>query len=138
MTGVGRDSIQGDVAFADVLARLGAAVRFGPDWIEAAKGDRLAGGTLDCTAIPDAAMTLAVTALFGFLSGWGEFVLASLLLYDESLYTAALGIIGLQDGYRTPWGWFAAASLIFSIPVVILFLFLQRNLVSGLSQGAVK
>ncbi len=88
--------------------------------------------------LPLARPVIAVTALFGFLSGWGEFVLASLILYDENLYTAALGIIGLQDGYRTPWGWFAAASLVFSIPVVILFLFLQRNLVSGLSQGAVK
>jgi 3-phosphoshikimate 1-carboxyvinyltransferase len=64
VTGVGRDSIQGDVAFADVLARLGADVRFGPGWIEARRGRPLAGGTIDCTAIPDAAMTLAVTALF--------------------------------------------------------------------------
>jgi len=63
VTGVGRDAIQGDVAFADVLARLGADVRFGPDWIEARAGTRLAGGTIDCTAIPDAAMTLAITAL---------------------------------------------------------------------------
>ena len=64
VTGVGRDSIQGDVAFADVLAQLGAAVRFGPDWIEAGSGEKLRGGTIDCIAIPDAAMTLAMTALF--------------------------------------------------------------------------
>ncbi len=63
VTGVGRDSIQGDVAFADVLHRQGADVRFGPDWIEARRGAPLAGGTIDCTEIPDAAMTLAVTAL---------------------------------------------------------------------------
>ncbi|HEX4884111.1 MAG TPA: 3-phosphoshikimate 1-carboxyvinyltransferase, partial [Casimicrobiaceae bacterium] len=64
VTGVGRESIQGDVAFADVLKRLGADIRYGADWIEARAGGTLAGGTLDCTAIPDAAMTLAVTALF--------------------------------------------------------------------------
>ncbi len=63
VTGVGRDSIQGDVAFADVLARLGADIRFGPDWIEARAGRPLAGGDIDCLAIPDAAMTLAITAL---------------------------------------------------------------------------
>jgi 3-phosphoshikimate 1-carboxyvinyltransferase len=63
VTGVGRDSIQGDVAFADILHRQGADVRFGPDWIEARRGAPLAGGTIDCTEIPDAAMTLAVTAL---------------------------------------------------------------------------
>ncbi len=62
--GVGRESIQGDVAFADVLARLGADIRFGSDWIESRRGSVLAGGTIDCVAIPDAAMTLAVTALF--------------------------------------------------------------------------
>ncbi len=61
--GVGRDSIQGDVAFADVLARLGADIRFGPDWIEARAGRQLDGGEIDCVAIPDAAMTLAITAL---------------------------------------------------------------------------
>jgi 3-phosphoshikimate 1-carboxyvinyltransferase len=64
VAGVGRASIQGDVAFADELARLGADIRFGPDWIEARAGRALRGGTIDCVAIPDAAMTLAITALF--------------------------------------------------------------------------
>jgi 3-phosphoshikimate 1-carboxyvinyltransferase len=64
VTGVGLRSIQGDVAFADVLARMGAAVSSGDDWIEAGAGTPLAGITVDCVAIPDAAMTLAVVALF--------------------------------------------------------------------------
>jgi 3-phosphoshikimate 1-carboxyvinyltransferase len=64
VTGVGRRSIQGDVAFADALAQMGAIVRSGDDWIEVSAGDALKGITLDCTAIPDAAMTLAVVALF--------------------------------------------------------------------------
>jgi len=64
VTGIGRDSIQGDVAFADVLTRQGADVRFGDDWIEARRGNPLAGGTIDCLMIPDAAMTLAIVALF--------------------------------------------------------------------------
>jgi 3-phosphoshikimate 1-carboxyvinyltransferase len=64
VTGVGRHSIQGDVAFADVLARMGADVRYGDDWIEARSGESLNGATVDCVAIPDAAMTLAVVALF--------------------------------------------------------------------------
>ena len=62
--GVGRDSIQGDVAFADVLRRLGADIRYGDDWIEARRSGPLHGGSIDCTSIPDAAMTLAVVALF--------------------------------------------------------------------------
>jgi 3-phosphoshikimate 1-carboxyvinyltransferase len=64
VTGVGRNSIQGDVAFADVLARQGADIRFGNDWIEARRGETLRGGSIDCIAIPDAAMTLAIVALF--------------------------------------------------------------------------
>jgi 3-phosphoshikimate 1-carboxyvinyltransferase len=63
VTGVGRGSIQGDVAFADVLREQGAEVALGDDWIET-RGGKLRGGTIDCTAIPDAAMTLAITALF--------------------------------------------------------------------------
>ncbi len=64
VTGVGRHSIQGDVAFADVLARMGATIHSGDDWIEARAGRALNGMTIDCTPIPDAAMTLAVVALF--------------------------------------------------------------------------
>ncbi len=64
VTGVGRDSIQGDVAFADELAKRGADIQFGPNWIEARAGAHFRGGTIDCIAIPDAAMTLAMTALF--------------------------------------------------------------------------
>ena len=65
VTGVGRASIQGDVGFADVLERMGAAIERGDDWIEARSGPRgLCGVDVDCVAIPDAAMTLAVVALF--------------------------------------------------------------------------
>jgi 3-phosphoshikimate 1-carboxyvinyltransferase len=64
VAGVGRRSVQGDVAFADALAQMGAVVRSGDDWIEASAGEALRGITLDCTSIPDAAMTLAVVALF--------------------------------------------------------------------------
>ena len=58
VTGVGRRSIQGDVAFADVLARMGGDIRYGDDWIEARAGRALDGLAVDCVAIPDAAMTL--------------------------------------------------------------------------------
>jgi arabinogalactan oligomer/maltooligosaccharide transport system permease protein len=88
--------------------------------------------------LPLARPALAVTALFGFLAGWNEYIMAQTLLFDESLYTAPVGIFSLQDGYRQPWGYFAAASLLVSVPVVILFLYLQRNLVSGLTAGGVK
>jgi len=64
--GVGRDSVQGDVRFADALAQMGAQIDMGPNWIEAQapRNGRLQAIDLDCNHIPDAAMTLAVTALF--------------------------------------------------------------------------
>jgi len=63
--GVGSDSIQGDIAFLDAARAMGAAVKSGPGWIEVHRGRwPLAGITIDANAIPDAAMTLAVMALF--------------------------------------------------------------------------
>ena len=66
--GVGKDSIQGDVAFADALALMGANITASEDWIEVSgvknASGKLNGITMDCTEIPDAAMTLAVAALF--------------------------------------------------------------------------
>ena len=64
--GVGQNSVQGDVAFADALEKMGARITWGPDWIEAqapADGRHLQGIDLDCVEIPDAAMTLAACAL---------------------------------------------------------------------------
>ncbi|WP_139826186.1 3-phosphoshikimate 1-carboxyvinyltransferase [Derxia lacustris] len=64
VTGAGRDSIQGDVRFADALEAMGARISWGADWIEAAAPEGgLRGVDLDCNHIPDAAMTLAVSAL---------------------------------------------------------------------------
>jgi 3-phosphoshikimate 1-carboxyvinyltransferase len=64
--GVGRDSIQGDVRFAEALQLMGARIAMGPNWMEvrAPENSRMKGIDLDCNHIPDAAMTLAVCALF--------------------------------------------------------------------------
>jgi 3-phosphoshikimate 1-carboxyvinyltransferase len=63
--GVGRDSIQGDVKFAEALAKMGAEIEMGPNWMAArAPQGGLVAVDLDCNHIPDAAMTLATTALF--------------------------------------------------------------------------
>jgi 3-phosphoshikimate 1-carboxyvinyltransferase len=63
--GVGSDSIQGDIRFVDAAVAMGARVKAGPGWLEVHRGRwPLAGITLDCNHIPDAAMTLAVMALY--------------------------------------------------------------------------
>jgi 3-phosphoshikimate 1-carboxyvinyltransferase len=62
--GVGADSIQGDIRFVEAAAAMGAQVTSGPNWLEVRGGGRLQAIDLDCNHIPDAAMTLAVMALF--------------------------------------------------------------------------
>ncbi|WCN09134.1 3-phosphoshikimate 1-carboxyvinyltransferase [Marinomonas mediterranea] len=61
--GVGSDSVQGDVKFADALAAMGTKITYGPTWIESERGE-LKGIDMDMNHIPDAAMTIATTALF--------------------------------------------------------------------------
>ena len=63
--GVGADSIQGDIRFIDAAAQMGAQITSGPNWLEVRRGAwPLKGIELDCNHIPDAAMTLAVMALY--------------------------------------------------------------------------
>jgi 3-phosphoshikimate 1-carboxyvinyltransferase len=62
--GVGRESLQGDARFAELLEAMGASVSWGPDWIEVRQGRQLQGLDRDLNELPDAAMTLATTALF--------------------------------------------------------------------------
>ncbi|MEQ1975135.1 3-phosphoshikimate 1-carboxyvinyltransferase [Xenorhabdus sp. SGI240] len=63
VTGIGRNSLQGDTKFANVLEQMGATIRWGDDFVECERGT-LAGIDMDMNAIPDAAMTIATTALF--------------------------------------------------------------------------
>lgn len=88
--------------------------------------------------LPLAKPAVAVTALFSFMTSWNEFILAATLMDKESMYTAPVGLRFFVGGFSQQWGYFAAGSIIVSIPVVVLFLFLQKYLVSGLTAGAVK
>jgi arabinogalactan oligomer/maltooligosaccharide transport system permease protein len=88
--------------------------------------------------LPLAKPAIAVTALFSFMTGWNEFILAATFMDKESMYTAPVGLRFFVSGYSEQWGYFAAGAIIVSIPVVALFLFLQKYLVSGLTAGAVK
>jgi arabinogalactan oligomer/maltooligosaccharide transport system permease protein len=54
------------------------------------------------------------------------------------MYTAPVGLRFFVGGFSQQWGYFAAGSIMVSIPVVLLFLFLQKYLISGLTAGAVK
>jgi arabinogalactan oligomer/maltooligosaccharide transport system permease protein len=89
--------------------------------------------------LPLAAPVLAVIALFSFIGVLNEFVIASVLLQNSEKFTLALGLRSFIDQqYSEHWGPFAAGVLLTAPPVVLLFVFLQRFIVSGLTGGAVK
>ena len=88
--------------------------------------------------LPLARPVIAVTALLGFMAGWGEYIMAQTVLFSEEKYTSMVGLITLQTDYSLPWGWFAVGSIFAMLPVMALFLFLQRHLVGGLTLGGVK
>jgi arabinogalactan oligomer/maltooligosaccharide transport system permease protein len=88
--------------------------------------------------LPLAKPAVAVTALFSFMTAWNEFVLALTFMDKEVMYTAPVGLRFFVGGYSQQWGYFAAGSIIVSIPVVALFMYLQKYLVAGLTAGAVK
>ena len=89
--------------------------------------------------LPLATPVLAVIALFSFIGVINEFVIASVLMQDSDKFTLALGLRSFIDQqYSEHWGPFAAGVLLTAPPVVLMFLFLQRFIVAGLTGGAVK
>jgi len=82
---------------------------------------------------------LAVVGLLSFIGISGEFVIASVVLTDPDSQTLAVGLYSFVAQQRSEnWGVFAAGAVVAAVPVMALFLFLQRYIVSGLTQGSVK
>ena len=88
--------------------------------------------------LPLSAPALVITALFSFMTGWSEFMVARVMLASKELVTLPLGLESLFTTYQTEWANYAAGSLLVCLPVVALFLVLNRYLVSGLTLGSVK
>jgi arabinogalactan oligomer/maltooligosaccharide transport system permease protein len=82
---------------------------------------------------------LAVVGLLSFIGTAGEFVIASVLLTDPDKQTLAVGLYTfVSQAQSKNWGVFAAGAVISAIPIITLFLFLQKYIVSGLTAGSVK
>jgi arabinogalactan oligomer/maltooligosaccharide transport system permease protein len=88
--------------------------------------------------LPLARPALAVTALFSFMSAWNEFILAATLMGSERAYTLPVVLQQYVGDFGASWGHFAAGAILVSLPVMLLFFFLQRHLVEGLTAGSVK
>lgn len=95
-------------------------------------------GAFYLVILPLAAPALVITALFSFMTAWSEYIVAAQVLIDPDLYTLPLGLQQFTASMQNEWGLYAAAAILVSLPVVVLFLILNKWLVSGLSLGSVK
>lgn len=104
-------------------------------WLEGASRLRSA-----CTIfLPMSLPAIAVTTIFAFINAWNEFIVALTMLRDQSNYTLPIQIFALVAGrYQVEWEQVMAAALVATVPVALLFAWLQRYLVVGLAAGAVK
>lgn len=90
--------------------------------------------------LPLALPALAVTGFLGFLSGWTEFVMSWQFLTNPKDFTLAMSLWNMTGQFSgdTPWSKFSAMALMVATPVAIVYLLLQRYIVSGLTVGSVK
>ncbi len=89
--------------------------------------------------MPLAAPAVAVTAILTFIYSWNEFVLARTLLRSSALFTLQIKIYSLVGGrYTVEWDHVMAATLLATVPVAVVFAWLQRYLVRGLALGGLR
>lgn len=88
--------------------------------------------------LPLALPALAITALFSFMTAYSEYLVAVVLIQNTDYFTLPLGLKSFQSSMEASWGLYSAGAIIVSLPVVILFIFLSRWLISGLTLGSVK
>jgi multiple sugar transport system permease protein len=88
--------------------------------------------------VPLAAPGVFTTAIIAFITAWNEFMFALILITKDQMRTVPVAISMFPGQYTVPWGDMAAASVIATIPIVIVVLLCQRKIVSGLTSGAVK
>ncbi|MDF4253508.1 MULTISPECIES: carbohydrate ABC transporter permease [unclassified Streptomyces] len=81
---------------------------------------------------------LMATSLFGFITAWNEFPLVLILNKDDEAQTLPLWLSKFQTAFGDDWGATMAAASLFAVPILLLFLYLQRKAVAGLASGAVK
>ena len=105
-----------DAARVDGCSRLGALLR---------------------VILPVATGGIVVTAIFCFLASWNEFLYA-LLLTSVKARTAPIVIAGFKTQYGLNWGPMTAIGTLYSLPVILFSLFMQRRIVAGMTMGAVK
>lgn len=89
--------------------------------------------------LPLARPAIIVTAVMVLIYVWNEYLFSTTFMMDESSYTLAGGLYQLQSNdYSRSWPLFSAASILVSIPILIVFFCIQKYMISGLAAGGVK
>ncbi len=88
--------------------------------------------------LPLSTPALAIAFLFSFMGGWSEYLVARVVLQKNEIFTWPLGIFTYAQQFTVSWGQFSAASVLIAIPVMALFLYSSKYLISGLTLGSVK
>jgi raffinose/stachyose/melibiose transport system permease protein len=146
-----RDLSLTDTYWALILPQVGASVAFGTFWMRAffrsvprslVEAARLDGSTSWTTlwrvVLPLGRPAVLTMVALIFMWTWNEFLLALVMVSDEGLRTAPLGLAFFQGRNTTDYALLAAGSVIVATPVVLLYVFLQRHFIRGMLAGAVK
>jgi ABC-type glycerol-3-phosphate transport system permease component len=95
-------------------------------------------GALLRVVLPLAAPGIAATAIFAFVSSWSELIFAITFTSQTEMRTLSAGLLFMVGQYEIQWGQLSAGVIISTVPVAVLFVFLQRHLIRGLTAGALK
>ena len=88
--------------------------------------------------IPISTPALATVTIFQFINGWNEFLLALIFIHKQSMMTLPLGLQAFFYTYSVQWGYLFAALSIALVPVIVVYLLMQRQFINGLTAGALK
>jgi multiple sugar transport system permease protein len=88
--------------------------------------------------LPLSVPAMASVGIYTFMIAWNEFLYALVFLYDSDKFTMPLGLVRLYQSYHTSWDLVMAASVIITVPIIVLFLVFEKYLEQGLVAGGVK
>src|SRR3954468_22955127 len=140
-----------DTIWAILLPQIAQSVAFGTFWMRASfrsssravvEAARLDGASnrriLWQVLVPLARPAIVTLTVLSFMWTWNEFLIPLVMVTDESLRTAPLGLAFFQGQYTQGFTLLAAGAVIVALPVVALYLFLQRHFIAGMLEGAVR
>ena len=88
--------------------------------------------------VPVAKPGVIVCAIFSFLYAWGDLAYGMTFILDQEKRPITAGIFNFMGQYGTKWSYLTAFAIVAIIPVVLIFIFMQKHIISGMTNGAVK